>query len=458
MDSSRQPLTSKSASAKTTAPGRFLQRQCACGNRTIIGGQCAECAKKKSGLQRKLTIGASNDPLELEADLIADRVMASSANSVVSSAPPRIQRFTGQTTGQADMTAPDSVDSVLSSPGSPLEPGLQEDMGQRFGHDFSQVRVHTDAAADRSAQDVNANAYTVGQDIVFSAGQFAPNTNKGQRLIAHELMHVVQQHTLRMPHNLSRKMGDEKENEVRAKLLTEFTDGAGLPEQQVKQIAAAMRGFSIQQLQIIKTAGVRFWAQNSLPPEFNDRVSIKNLSKPARYIDLVHIIQVTETATTDQIRHELAHAWDHVRTGKVKPIGQLKDKAFEKAIKDTPALSSMTDEKRPTKEIHNDKVRKVRMPISEMLKKYKERAVLREHSFDNPSTKESYSKTSSREFYAEGYSVFHGGREWNQARLLYYAPELYELLEIEAKHGDLDIPDRSKLETARKEQNLIIED
>lgn len=91
------------------------------------------------------------------------------------------------------MVAPASVDSVLSSPGSPLESGLQQDMRQRFGHDFSRVRVHTDAAAARSARDVNANAYTVRHNIAFGAGQFAPGTYEGRRLIAHELTHVVQQ-------------------------------------------------------------------------------------------------------------------------------------------------------------------------------------------------------------------------------------------------------------------------
>ena len=66
-------------------------------------------------------------------------------------------------------------------------------MGQRFGHDFSRVRVHSGGAAEQSARDVNANAYTVGHNIVFGAGRFAPGTHEGRRLIAHELTHVVQQ-------------------------------------------------------------------------------------------------------------------------------------------------------------------------------------------------------------------------------------------------------------------------
>lgn len=156
------------------------------------GGQCADCARKKSGLQRKLTIGASNDPLEQEADRIADQVMTKPTHSQVNSVPPRIQRFTGHATGEMK-AAPASVDRVLASSGRPLEPSLRQDMEQRFGQDFSRVRVHTGAAAEQSARDVSANAYTVDSHIVFGQGQFAPRTNAGQYLIAHELTHVVQQ-------------------------------------------------------------------------------------------------------------------------------------------------------------------------------------------------------------------------------------------------------------------------
>jgi hypothetical protein len=66
-------------------------------------------------------------------------------------------------------------------------------MEQRFGHDFSRVRVHSDAASGTSARHVNAHAYTAGYDIVFGTGQFAPETINGRRLLAHELTHVVQQ-------------------------------------------------------------------------------------------------------------------------------------------------------------------------------------------------------------------------------------------------------------------------
>ena len=67
-------------------------------------------------------------------------------------------------------------------------------MESRFGHDFSQVRVHVDSQAVESAGAVNALAYTVGRDIVFGPGRYAPQTSDGRRLLAHELTHVLQQH------------------------------------------------------------------------------------------------------------------------------------------------------------------------------------------------------------------------------------------------------------------------
>ncbi len=170
----------------------ILQRKCACGNQTVGGGECAECGKKKLGLQRKLTIGASNDPLEREADRVADQVMAAPVRSAVSDVPLRIQRYAGQA-NESVGTAPASVDRVLASSGRPLESALRQDMGQRFGYDFSQVRVHSGAAAEQSARAVNSRAYTVGRDIVFGNGEYAPNSASGQRLLAHELTHVIQQ-------------------------------------------------------------------------------------------------------------------------------------------------------------------------------------------------------------------------------------------------------------------------
>jgi hypothetical protein len=72
-------------------------------------------------------------------------------------------------------------------------------MGPQFGHDFSRVRIHLDARAIESARAVNAQAYTVGEHLVFDAGRYSPVTEAGQRLLAHELAHVVQQNSRRLP-------------------------------------------------------------------------------------------------------------------------------------------------------------------------------------------------------------------------------------------------------------------
>lgn len=88
---------------------------------------------------------------------------------------------------------PPIVHEVLGSAGQPLDASPRAALERSLGHDFGRVRVHTDARAAASAQTVNALAYTVGHDLVFGAGRYAPGTTDGRRLLAHELTHVVQQ-------------------------------------------------------------------------------------------------------------------------------------------------------------------------------------------------------------------------------------------------------------------------
>lgn len=197
--STAAPLMTKAgktrASTHTPVASPWLQRQCACG----CGSSAATPAtdRREDGastgaLQRKLAIGASNDALEQEAEQVAHQVLAAPGRPHAGAVAPRIQRFSGSAP-QGAAAAPASVDAALASPGRALEPALRQDMEQRFGHDFSRVRVHADAAAQTSARDVNAQAYTVGRDVVFGSGQYAPGTAAGRHLIAHELTHVVQQ-------------------------------------------------------------------------------------------------------------------------------------------------------------------------------------------------------------------------------------------------------------------------
>jgi hypothetical protein len=89
--------------------------------------------------------------------------------------------------------APLTIHETVSSPGRPLDPAARAYMEPRFGRDFGDVRIHTDARADASARSVDALAYTVGRNLVFGSGQYAPHSTSGRRLLAHELAHVVQQ-------------------------------------------------------------------------------------------------------------------------------------------------------------------------------------------------------------------------------------------------------------------------
>lgn len=138
-------------SSFTPVESQLLQRKCACGGSGGLTGDCEGCSNARLKLQRD----------------VADHVEPS--------------------------TGPPIVHEVLRAPGQPLDSATRAFFEPRFGHDFSQVRVHADAKAVESARAVNALAYTVGRDIVFGQGQFAPRATSGQHLLAHELAHVVQQ-------------------------------------------------------------------------------------------------------------------------------------------------------------------------------------------------------------------------------------------------------------------------
>lgn len=105
----------------------------------------------------------------------------------------RLQTKRVESSDSEPTAVPPTVHEVVGSPGQPLDAATRAFMEPRFGHHFSQVRVHTDAKAVESARDVNASAYTVGRNIVFGAGQFLPGTRGGLQLLSHELTHVVQQ-------------------------------------------------------------------------------------------------------------------------------------------------------------------------------------------------------------------------------------------------------------------------
>jgi Domain of unknown function (DUF4157) len=183
---------------------------------------------RRNLLQAKLTIGQPNDPYEQEADRVAAKVVQ--RTSLLKSRPPKpilqrqdlkddadelqmkpqvsrlqrqeieeeelqmkpLQRQKSQGNEKASVDLETSINSAKGS-GQSLDPGVQQQMGQAIGADFSGVKVHSDATADRLSQSIQAKAFTTGKDIFFKSGEYNPNSRSGQELLAHELTHVVQQ-------------------------------------------------------------------------------------------------------------------------------------------------------------------------------------------------------------------------------------------------------------------------
>lgn len=159
--------------------------------------------------QPKLTIGPVDDPYEREADAVADKVMRMNNDEERLQAkitPLSIQRKCAECEEEekqlqrkdkgntvAHQEAPSIVNEVIHSLGNSLDTDTKSSMENRFGYDFSNVKIHTDSLAAKSARSINAFAYTAGNNIVFNEGQYSPGTENGQRLLAHELTHVIQQ-------------------------------------------------------------------------------------------------------------------------------------------------------------------------------------------------------------------------------------------------------------------------
>jgi len=166
--------------------------------------------KPLANVQAKLAVRAPGDIYEEEADRVSNQVMNMSAPQLQRTCAcggegPKCQteqpgqqheRLQTKHIGSSDFgqtAVPPIVHEVLRSPGQPLDPASRLFMEPRFGHDFSKLRVHTDEKAAESAQAIGAAAYTVGNDLVFGAGEFNPQNSDGRQLIAHELTHVIQQ-------------------------------------------------------------------------------------------------------------------------------------------------------------------------------------------------------------------------------------------------------------------------
>jgi hypothetical protein len=180
-----------------TVPYIHRKAQCAC------GGGCPRCKEESIDprLQTKLNISTPGDVHEQGADRIADQVMRMTESHADEGAlltpgnsSSTVSRKSATCEGASHWADNEVAQSVVSpGAGQPLAESERAFFEPRFGHDFSGVRVHADAHAAELAQSVNARAYTIGNDVVFGAGEWFPHTTAGQTLLAHELAHVVQQ-------------------------------------------------------------------------------------------------------------------------------------------------------------------------------------------------------------------------------------------------------------------------
>ena len=178
-----------------------------------VGNQAILRLLSTDPIQPNLRVSPPDDVNEMDADRVADHVMKMPplARSATSSNRSELRRkhqecsedhgvleslarkkSAGAPNGQGT-PAPPIVHEVLRSPGRPLDHAARSFFEPLFERDFGQVRIHTDNHAAKSAAAVNALAYTVGNNLVFGTGRYAPDSAQGQRLLAHELTHVAQQ-------------------------------------------------------------------------------------------------------------------------------------------------------------------------------------------------------------------------------------------------------------------------
>jgi hypothetical protein len=146
------------------------------------------------GIQPKLQVSQPGDPYEQEADLVAEQIMNKPhTDNAIQRKCITCKEVHRKINGGSDVQTGVAEEIKNLRGGTPLDSSAREFMESRFGHDFGTVRVHTGADASASAESLGALAYTVGKQIVFRQGMYMPQTHAGQKLIAHELAHVVQQ-------------------------------------------------------------------------------------------------------------------------------------------------------------------------------------------------------------------------------------------------------------------------
>lgn len=175
----------------------MIRRKASC----ACGGSCPNCQVKNSDLP----VSQPHDTSEIEADRIADEVMrmpgkqpvsgyTAAAGKVLSGrVNPAVQSKSKNKVSE-NKRLPGEINASAGS-GRAMNGGIRSFMEDRFGTDFSGVRIHDDSNAVNLSSEFNADAFTIGRNIFFNKGKYAPETDSGKRLLAHELTHTIQQNS-----------------------------------------------------------------------------------------------------------------------------------------------------------------------------------------------------------------------------------------------------------------------
>ena len=174
----------------------LMRSACGGGRNDIVWRKCAQC--EQQAVQRKgLEVSEPQDPMEQEADHMAEAFSAGRSAPALAGATDgstihRQPRGTRHEGGGGANLAGTALAQVSSSGGHTLEAATRKPYERFFGTDLSFVRIHDNSAANRASKEIDAHAFARGNDIYFGAGQFNPSAPEGQRLLAHELTHVLQ--------------------------------------------------------------------------------------------------------------------------------------------------------------------------------------------------------------------------------------------------------------------------
>lgn len=223
----------------------------------------------------------------------------------------------------------------------------------------------------------------------------------------------------------------------RNRILADFTRGLPDLDESVRRVLiSSICDFSLNQLNMMREAGLRFWIGSGVPPVFEGAVQRSTTRGSASYARAVRTIFLGRSYMT----HEMAHAWDHIRNLSRRQrvrLDNISNIRHRRNLITSPG-EYLTETDRP-QDIQIDD-RSMRTRFSQMHAAYNRRVPRRELAFSG-SSRLGYSRTDPQEFYAEGYTVFHGNSANQQAKLYKYARELYAYLLAEAIDQQMPAPD-----------------